>query len=89
MQTRNQNKHIVYTQPPRYWTAEDHQRFLEALAIYGHGHKQNQRIAEHLGNKTARQVQTHKQKYFLKLERNPELEPSIDWHLIQGYFPNG
>lgn len=51
----------------RYWTPDEHQRFLEALAKYGH--KDVKAISLHVSTRNATQVRTHAQKYFLRLER--------------------
>jgi SHAQKYF class myb-like DNA-binding protein len=51
----------------RYWTPEEHQRFLEALNKYGH--KDVKAISMHVNTRNATQVRTHAQKYFLRLER--------------------
>lgn len=51
----------------RYWTPEEHQRFLEALQKYGH--KDVKAISMHVSTRNATQVRTHAQKYFLRLER--------------------
>jgi len=51
----------------RYWTPEEHQRFLEALQKYGH--KDVKSISMHVSTRNATQVRTHAQKYFLRLER--------------------
>mmetsp|Transcript_27691 Transcript_27691/g.43229 ORF Transcript_27691/g.43229 Transcript_27691/m.43229 type:complete len:479 (-) Transcript_27691:207-1643(-) len=72
----------------RYWTEEEHQRFLEAIKSYGH--KDVKAIASIVGTRSATQVRTHAQKYFMKLARarkqqdqvslsgtmNPDQEPS-------------
>lgn len=49
----------------RYWTPEEHQRFLEALQKYGH--KDVKSISMHVSTRNATQVRTHAQKYFLRL----------------------
>jgi SHAQKYF class myb-like DNA-binding protein len=55
---------------PRYWTPEEHQRFLKALEIYG---SRNVRaISEYVGTRNATQVRTHAQKYFLRLSREAQ-----------------
>jgi SHAQKYF class myb-like DNA-binding protein len=49
----------------RYWTEEEHQRFLDALQTLGP--KDVKAIANFVGSRSATQVRTHAQKYFLKL----------------------
>eukprot|EP00282_Hemiselmis_andersenii_P022915 CAMPEP_0172003836 /NCGR_PEP_ID=MMETSP1041-20130122/4146_1 /TAXON_ID=464988 /ORGANISM="Hemiselmis andersenii, Strain CCMP439" /LENGTH=306 /DNA_ID=CAMNT_0012657631 /DNA_START=21 /DNA_END=941 /DNA_ORIENTATION=+ len=50
---------------PRYWTDEEHQRFLEALQRFGgNDHKA---IAKVVGTRTPRQVRSHSQKFFEKV----------------------
>lgn len=49
----------------RYWTPEEHNRFLEALQKYGH--KDVKSISMHVSTRNATQVRTHAQKYFLRL----------------------
>ena len=51
----------------RYWTDAEHQRFLDALQA--HGPKDVKAIAQHVGTRSATQVRTHAQKYFIKLAR--------------------
>merc|ERR1712137_1256229 len=54
----------------RYWTDEEHSLFLEAVNIYGS--KDVKAIANHVGTRSATQVRTHAQKYFLRLKREKE-----------------
>jgi SHAQKYF class myb-like DNA-binding protein len=51
----------------RYWTDAEHQRFLDALQSVGP--KDVKAIAQHVGTRSATQVRTHAQKYFIKLAR--------------------
>jgi len=56
----------------RYWSVQEHQRFLEALRI--HGKKNLKAIAGYVGTRSATQVKTHAQKYFQKLARQKQEE---------------
>ena len=56
------------TNMSRYWTDDEHQRFLEAIQKYGH--KDVKAIAGHVGSRNATQVRTHAQKYFMRLARS-------------------
>eukprot|EP00871_Galdieria_phlegrea_P005144 jgi/Galph1/5630/GphlegSOOS_G4279.1 len=51
----------------RYWTEEEHERFLEARRIFGL--RNTKAIAEYVGTRTVTQVRTHTQKY----ERRQEI----------------
>ena len=51
----------------RYWADAEHQRFLDALQTIGP--KDVKAIAQYVGSRSATQVRTHAQKYFLKLAR--------------------
>lgn len=51
----------------RYWTAEEHSRFLEGLKLFGQ--KDIKSISRHVGTRSATQVRTHAQKYYLRIER--------------------
>ncbi|GMI95328.1 EARLY-PHYTOCHROME-RESPONSIVE1, REVEILLE 7 [Hibiscus trionum] len=52
------------------WTEEEHQKFLEALRLYGRGWRQ---IEEHVGTKSAVQIRSHAQKFFSKVVRESNL----------------
>lgn len=51
----------------RYWTPEEHKRFLEGLELYGP--REIKSISRHVGTRSATQVRTHAQKYWLRVER--------------------
>eukprot|EP00189_Rhodosorus_marinus_P011385 CAMPEP_0184743804 /NCGR_PEP_ID=MMETSP0315-20130426/6598_1 /TAXON_ID=101924 /ORGANISM="Rhodosorus marinus, Strain UTEX LB 2760" /LENGTH=395 /DNA_ID=CAMNT_0027215221 /DNA_START=161 /DNA_END=1348 /DNA_ORIENTATION=+ len=56
----------------RYWSTEEHKRFLEAVEKFGQ--KDVRAIANYVGSRNPTQVRTHAQKYFLKLQRKPTAE---------------
>mmetsp|Transcript_5038 Transcript_5038/g.15109 ORF Transcript_5038/g.15109 Transcript_5038/m.15109 type:complete len:604 (+) Transcript_5038:549-2360(+) len=60
----------------RYWTPEEHQRFLEGLAKYGQ--KEIKSISRHVRTRNATQVRTHAQKYYLRLQREKNKKKSDD-----------
>lgn len=50
----------------RYWTEEEHRKFLEAVRCFGaHNHKA---IASYVSTRNSTQVRSHSQKFFKKLE---------------------
>lgn len=55
----------------RYWTPEEHARFLEALEKFGP--KEVRAISEYVGTRTTTQVRTHAQKFYLKLQKEERL----------------
>ncbi|XP_010480692.1 PREDICTED: protein LHY isoform X1 [Camelina sativa] len=62
-------KPYTITKQRERWTEDEHERFLEALRLYGRAW---QRIEEHIGTKTAVQIRSHAQKFFTKLEKEAE-----------------
>eukprot|EP00850_Spirogloea_muscicola_P010499 SM000062S19885 [mRNA] locus=s62:88831:98623:- [translate_table: standard] len=66
-------KPYTITKQRERWTEEEHQKFLEALKLYGRAWR---RIEEHIGTKTAVQIRSHAQKFFSKLERSARVPGS-------------
>ncbi|XP_060204280.1 protein REVEILLE 1-like [Lycium barbarum] len=60
-------KPYTITKQREKWTEEEHQRFLEALKLYGRAWRQ---IEEYVGSKTAIQIRSHAQKFFAKVARD-------------------
>ncbi|KAJ0963862.1 hypothetical protein J5N97_028984 [Dioscorea zingiberensis] len=59
-------KPYTMTKQREKWTEEEHDKFLEALKLYGRAWR---RIEEHIGTKTAVQIRSHAQKFFTKMGR--------------------
>ncbi|WOG88662.1 hypothetical protein DCAR_0207897 [Daucus carota subsp. sativus] len=79
LHTKTRKPYTITKQRER-WTEDEHNRFLEALKLYGRAW---QRIEEHIGTKTAVQIRSHAQKFFTKLEkealvRGPSTGQAID-----------
>jgi len=51
---------------PRYWTDEEHMRFLGAMKIFGQ--QDFNAISQAVGTRTPAQVRSHSQRYFKKLD---------------------
>jgi SHAQKYF class myb-like DNA-binding protein len=60
----------TYLKNRGHWTQEEHEKFLQALELYGRDWK---KIVQHVGSRTSNQVRSHAQKYFLKLEKRQNL----------------
>ncbi|XP_039063222.1 protein REVEILLE 7-like [Hibiscus syriacus] len=65
--TPKARKPYTRTKQREKWTEEEHQKFLEALRLYGRGWRQ---IEEHIGTKSAVQIRSHAQKFFSKVVRD-------------------
>lgn len=60
-------KPYTITKQREAWTEEEHQKFLEALKLYD---RDWSKIEQYIGTKTAPQIRSHAQKYFLKVQKN-------------------
>uniref|UniRef100_K3WVM0 Uncharacterized protein n=1 Tax=Globisporangium ultimum (strain ATCC 200006 / CBS 805.95 / DAOM BR144) TaxID=431595 RepID=K3WVM0_GLOUD len=67
MHDNTANSNTSTPQSRGVWTTEEHDRFLVALKDYPQGPWKA--IAEYVGSRSARQVQTHAQKYYEKVAR--------------------
>ncbi|KAL6873535.1 hypothetical protein ACP4OV_013617 [Aristida adscensionis] len=68
-------KPYTITKQREKWTEQEHEKFLEALKLYGRSWRQ---IQEHIGTKTAVQIRSHAQKFFSKVVREPEASNAIE-----------
>ena len=51
---------------PQKWTAEEHERFLEAIKLY---HRDWKRVTAHIGTRTVPQVRSHMQKFDMHVKQ--------------------
>ncbi|VVB01610.1 unnamed protein product [Arabis nemorensis] len=70
-------KPYTITKQREKWTEAEHDKFVEALKLYGRAWR---RIEEHVGTKTAVQIRSHAQKFFTKVARDCDVssEKSIE-----------
>ncbi|WOG97455.1 hypothetical protein DCAR_0416795 [Daucus carota subsp. sativus] len=63
-------KQYTITKQRERWTDEEHNKFLEAVKLYGRAWRH---IEEHVGTKTAVQIRSHAQKFFSKVSRESSI----------------
>ncbi|KAL5229077.1 hypothetical protein ABZP36_017342 [Zizania latifolia] len=66
MPGKKARKPYTITRPRERWSDDEHERFLDALIMFGRDWK---KIEEHVSTKTAIQIRSHAQKYFLKVQK--------------------
>ncbi|KAF6159463.1 hypothetical protein GIB67_032234 [Kingdonia uniflora] len=70
--------HTIAKQRER-WTDDEHNRFHQALKLYGRAW---QRIEEHIGTKTTMQIRSHAQKFFSKVNA-PRICARLIWSVAE------
>nr|CAB3498411.1 unnamed protein product [Digitaria exilis] len=66
MAGKKPRKAYTITRPRERWTADEHERFLHALVLFGRDWK---RIEAFVVSKTSAQIRSHAQKHFLKAHK--------------------
>ena len=66
-EARKPRKPYARANAPQTWTANEHERFVEAIRLH---HRDWRAVTAHVGTKTPTQIRSHAQKYFAKLRRD-------------------
>ncbi|CAN6287025.1 unnamed protein product [Urochloa humidicola] len=66
MSGKKARKPYTITRPRERWAADEHDRFLHALVLFGRDWK---RIESFVATKTSTQIRSHAQKHFLKAQK--------------------
>ena len=61
---------LVGRKGDRYWTEDEHDRFIEAVKLFG---KDWAKITAHVGTRSRQSVYSHAQKFRKRVEREPNL----------------
>ncbi|KAF6139009.1 hypothetical protein GIB67_010735 [Kingdonia uniflora] len=72
-------KPYTITKQRERWTDDEHNRFLQALKLYGRAW---QRIEEHIGTKTTVQIRSHAEKFFSKVN-TPRICARLIWSVAE------
>ncbi|KAF9618018.1 hypothetical protein IFM89_039415 [Coptis chinensis] len=64
---RKTRKPYTLTKEKEYWTDLEHDKFVEAVELFGRDWR---KIAAFVGKKTAKQINSHAQKHFKKIKKD-------------------
>ena len=68
----------------RYWTDEEHERFLEAIRRYG---KNWYQITRFVATRSRQSVYSHAQKFRKRVQKEPQLEGADCAHILSDHEP--
>ena len=62
----DKNSNIEFKYCTGRWTTEEHNKFIEAMFLYGNEWK---RVQQHIGTRSSTQARSHAQKFFIRLKK--------------------